>query len=137
VLGPHPLLVAALERRLAQAGVSLDDRLTTGIVLAAAGTSDPEANAVIAAIAREWWHTGWCAVRPAFASTTAPGTADAVRTLRADGIRQVVVAPCVIAPGFLPDRIARGAVGADALAPVLGDAPELAALVLHRYDEIG
>jgi sirohydrochlorin ferrochelatase len=47
------------------------------------------------------------------------------------------VAPYVIAPGFLPDRIARGAreAGADLLAPVLGAAPELAALLLRRYDE--
>jgi hypothetical protein len=47
------------------------------------------------------------------------------------------VAPYVIAPGFLPDRIAQGAraAGADLLAPVLGAAPELAALLLRRDDE--
>ncbi|MFJ2092287.1 sirohydrochlorin chelatase [Streptomyces sp. NPDC087901] len=135
VLGPHPLLIAALERRLAQTGVTAGDRSKTGIVLATAGSCDPEANADVAAIAREWRHTGWCAVRPAFASTAPPGTADAVRSLRADGIRQVVVSPCFVAPGMLADRVAREASSADLLAPVLGDAPEIAALVLHRYDE--
>ncbi|SEE01859.1 Sirohydrochlorin ferrochelatase [Streptomyces sp. 2224.1] len=137
VLGPSPLLTAALERRLAQAGVRPGDRGSTGVVLASAGSSDPEASAVIAEIAREWRHTaGWCAVRPAFASASLPRTADAVRELRAEGVGRVAVAPYVIAPGFLPDRIAAGAreAGADVLAPVLGPAPELAHLLLRRYD---
>ncbi|GFN08125.1 hypothetical protein Smic_66810 [Streptomyces microflavus] len=40
-------------------------------------------------------------------------------------------------PGRLPDRIAAGAeaAGADVLADVLGPAPELARLLLDRYDE--
>ncbi|MGE7390122.1 sirohydrochlorin chelatase [Streptomyces sp. NPDC004126] len=138
VLGPHPLLVASLERRLAEAGLGLTpaDRATTGVVLASAGSTDPEAIAVIAEIAREWRHTGWCAVRPAFASAALPRTEDAVRALRAESVRRVAVAPYVIAPGFLPDRIAAGAeaAGADLIAPVLGAAPELARLLLHRYD---
>lgn len=137
VLGPSPLLTAALERRLSEAGLTPADRPVTGLVLACAGSTDPEAGAVIAAVAREWRHTGWCAVRPAFASAAPPRTEDAVRALRAEGVRRIAVAPYVIAPGFLPDRIARGAreAGADVLAPVLGAAPELAALLLRRYDE--
>jgi sirohydrochlorin ferrochelatase len=137
VLGPSPLLTAALERRLAQAGLRPGDRPSTGVVLASAGSTDPEASAVIAEIAREWRHTGWCAVRPAFASASLPRTEDAVRALRAEGVRRVAVAPYVIAPGFLPDRIARGAreAGADLLAPVLGAAPEVVGLLLRRYDE--
>lgn len=137
VLGPSPLLVGALERRLHEAGLRPADRSSTGVVLASAGSTDPEAIAVIAEIAREWRHTGWCAVRPAFASASLPRTEDAVRALRAEGVRRVAVAPYVIAPGRLPDRIAHGAeaAGADLLAPVLGPAPELARLLLHRYDE--
>ncbi|MFJ2210983.1 sirohydrochlorin chelatase [Streptomyces sp. NPDC101062] len=136
VLGPSPLLGAALERRLYEAGLTAADRSSTGVVLASAGSSDPEAIAVIAEIAREWRHTGWCAVRPAFASASLPRTADAVRALRAEGVRRVAVAPYVIAPGRLPDRIAAGAreAGADVLAEVLGAAPEVASLLLHRYD---
>ncbi|QKW29989.1 sirohydrochlorin chelatase [Streptomyces seoulensis] len=135
VLGPSPLLTGALERRLREAGLSPADKSSTGVVLASAGSSDPEAIAVIAAIAREWRHTGWCAVRPAFASASLPRTEDAVRELRALGCARVAVAPYVIAPGRLPDRIAEGALaaGADLLADVLGPAPELASLVLHRY----
>jgi sirohydrochlorin ferrochelatase len=137
VLGPSSLLTAALERRLEEAGLRPGDRRSTGVVLASAGSSDPEAIAVIAEIAREWRRTaGWCAVRPAFASASLPRTADAVRALRAEGVDRVAVAPYVIAPGFLPDRIAAGAreAGADILAPVLGSAPELARLLLRRYD---
>ncbi|MEU6803422.1 sirohydrochlorin chelatase [Streptomyces neyagawaensis] len=135
VLGPSPLLTAGLERRLYEAGLSPADKSSTGVVLASAGSTDPEAIAVIAAIAREWRHTGWCAVRPAFASASLPRTEDAVRELRALGCRRVAVAPYVIAPGRLPDRIAAGAheAGADVLAEVLGPSPELAELLLRRY----
>ncbi|MEU0759695.1 sirohydrochlorin chelatase [Streptomyces microflavus] len=137
VLGPSPLLNATLGRRLREAGVRPGDIPRTGLVLASAGSSDPEAIAVIAEIARELRHTGWCAVRPAFASASLPRTEDAVRALRAEGIDRVAVAPYVIAPGRLPDRIAAGAeaAGADVLADVLGPAPELARLLLDRYDE--
>jgi sirohydrochlorin ferrochelatase len=137
VLGPAPLLTTALERRLYEAGLTPDDKPATGVVLASAGSSDPEAGAVIADIAREWRHTGWCAVRPAFASASLPRTEDAVRELRALGVRRVAVAPYVIAPGRLPDRIAAGAAasGADVLAGVLGPAPEVVRLLLRRYDE--
>ncbi|MET9882911.1 sirohydrochlorin chelatase [Streptomyces sp. NPDC006430] len=136
VLGPSPLLTQALERRLWEAGLTPADRASTGVVLASAGSSDPEAIAVIAEIAREWRHTGWCAVRPAFASAALPRTEDAARALRAEGVRRVAVAPYVIAPGRLPDRIAAGAdaAGADVVAEVLGAAPELARLLLHRFD---
>ncbi|MFE1841875.1 sirohydrochlorin chelatase [Streptomyces sp. NPDC059515] len=134
VLGPSPLLLRALERRLHEAGVRPADRSSTGVVLASAGSTDPEAIAVIADIAREWRHTGWCAVRPAFASASLPRTEDAVRELRDLGCARVAVAPYVLAPGFLPDRIARGAAGADVLADVLGPAPEVARVLLERYD---
>ncbi|MFI6285000.1 sirohydrochlorin chelatase [Streptomyces sp. NPDC051018] len=139
VLGPSPLLLAALERRLYEAGLGPADRSSTGLVLASAGSTDPEAIAVIADIARELGHTGWCAVRPAFASAVSPGgfprTEDAVRSLRADGCARVAVAPYVIAPGRLPDRIAAGAREADVLADVLGPSPELARLLLERYEQ--
>ncbi|MGC4997408.1 sirohydrochlorin chelatase [Streptomyces sp. DT195] len=135
VLGPSPLLVSALERRLYEAGLDPADKSSTGVVLASAGSSDAEAIAVIADIAREWWRTGWCAVRPAFASASLPRTEDAVRELRARGCERVAVAPYVLAPGFLPDRIARGAADADVLAGVLGPAPEVARVLLDRYSE--
>lgn len=135
VLGPSPLLLSALERRLYEAGLSPADKSSTGVVLASAGSTDPEAIAVIDDIARQWRHTGWRAVRPAFASAALPRTEDAVRALRAAGCARVAVAPYVLAPGFLPDRIARGAADADVLADVLGASSEVARVVLGRYAE--
>ncbi|MCA6090632.1 sirohydrochlorin chelatase [Streptomyces sp. SCA3-4] len=137
VLGPSALLTTALERRLYEAGVRPGDRGSTGVVLASAGSSDPEANAVIADIAREWRHTGWCAVRPAFASASPPRTEDAVRALRAEGVRRVAVARYALAPGRLPDRIAEGAraAGAEVLTEVLGAAPEVVSLLVRRYEQ--
>ncbi|AWI31629.1 sirohydrochlorin chelatase [Streptomyces sp. ICN441] len=141
VLGPSPLLLDAVEQRLYETGLTPADRSATGVVLASAGSSDPEAVAVLTAMARDLRHTGWCAVRPAFASAVTSAsparTEDAVRALRAEGVDRVAVAPYVIAPGRLPDRIADGAraAGADVLADVLGPSPELARLMLRRYDE--
>ncbi|MBG0851764.1 sirohydrochlorin chelatase [Streptomyces spinoverrucosus] len=142
VLGPSPLLHAALERRLAQAGLRPEDRSSTGVVLAFAGSTDAAAIAQIARTRQEWARTGWCSVRPAAASPSCrpagvPGVVEAVRALRAGGARRVAVAPYVIAPGILPDRIFRAAHdgGAEVVAGVLGPAPELARLVLLRHDE--
>ena len=139
VLGPSPLLLAAMHRRLEEAGLGPGGPGSTGLVLASAGSTAPEAIAVIAGIARELRHKGWCAVRPAFASAAAAGgssrTADVVRALRADGVRRVAVAPYMIAPGLLSDRITDGAraAGAEVVAPVLGAAPELARLLIDRW----
>lgn len=136
VLGPSPLLTATLERRLREAGLRPGDRRSTGVVLAAAGSSDPGAGAVIAGVAREWERAGgWFAVRPAFASAAGPRVGDAVRALRAAGARRVAVAPYVLAPGRLPDRIAEGAAPADTVARVLGAAREVVSLILRRYEE--
>src|SRR5580700_3369418 len=69
-LGPHPLLLRALERRLP--GTAFENPAQTGVVLAAAGSSDPGANATIAGLAAQWQASaGWFAVRPAYASPAA------------------------------------------------------------------
>lgn len=136
VLGPSPLLRNALDRRLREAGVWPGER-STGVVLASAGSTDPEAIAVIGQVAREWRRTGWCAVVPAFASARGPRTEEAVARLRREGVGHIAVAPYVLAPGFLPDRILVGAreAGADVIADVIGAAPEVAGLLLTRFDE--
>ncbi|MFC4531827.1 sirohydrochlorin chelatase [Sphaerisporangium dianthi] len=82
-LGPHPLLITALERRLAEAGVEIGDP-DTAVVLVSAGSSDARANAVIARMAREWARSGgWHSVTPAYASACSPTPEDAVRELLA------------------------------------------------------
>jgi sirohydrochlorin ferrochelatase len=141
-LGPHALLLAALERRLREAGVAVDDpavRAVTGVVLAAAGSSDPAANATIAGLAARWARSrGWRAVLPAYASAAGPRPAEAVRALRAAGAARVVVATYLLAPGYFADKIRDGALGALAgeapvVSGVLGAAPEVADVVLDRY----
>lgn len=140
VLGPSPLLLRALDRRLAEAGLPVgtaEVRARTGVVLAAAGTSDPAANAATRAVAESWRRArGWAAVEVAHASSVPPHVPEAVAALRSRGVERVAVAPYLLAPGLLPDRItaAAEAAGAELVAPVLGAAPEVARLLLHRYD---
>jgi len=173
-LGPHPLLLRALERRLP--ATALENPAETGVVLAAAGSSDPEANATIARLAAQWQAgTGWFAVRPAYASPAATGgqgstaatggqgstaatggqgstaaaggqgstsgldPATAVTGLLKAGARRVVVASYLLAPGLFADRIrdASLAAGAAAVSPALGAAPEVADVVLDRYQATG
>jgi sirohydrochlorin ferrochelatase len=133
-LGPHPLLIAALERRLAEAGVQAGPG--TSVVLAAAGSSDPGARATIAALAARWQAArGWRDVVPSYASAAPPTPGEAVAALRAAGARRVVVASYLLAPGRFADQVRdqAAAAGADVVSAVLGAAPELADLVLTRY----
>jgi sirohydrochlorin ferrochelatase len=135
-LGPHPLLLAALERRLTETGVRIGDP-DTAVVLAAAGSSDPAANAVIDGMAAVWRAAGWWDVVPAYASAARPAPAAAVRALAEAGAPRVVVASYFLAPGHFADRVrtASLAAGATAVSAVLGAAPELAEIVLQRYSE--
>ncbi|HEX9040288.1 MAG TPA: CbiX/SirB N-terminal domain-containing protein [Trebonia sp.] len=138
-LGPDPLLTAALERRLGEAGVAVGDptaRAATSVVLAAAGSSDSAANATIADLALRWQRErGWRAVLPAYASAAGPRPAEAVAALRSVGDGPVVVATYLLAPGFFADKVRDAALGAGAaaVAPVLGAAPEVADTVIERY----
>jgi sirohydrochlorin ferrochelatase len=140
-LGPHPLLLRALERRLAEADpAALERPGQTAVVLAAAGSSDPQANATVARLAARWQaSTRWLAVRAAYASAAGPDPATAVTGLLADGARRVVVASYLLAPGFFADRIRQGALaaGAAAVSPALGACEEVADVVIDRYTEAG
>jgi sirohydrochlorin ferrochelatase len=133
-LGPHPLMTAALERRLAEAGVT--PRPDTALVLAAAGSSDPAANATITRMARQW--RGWRHVVPAYASAARPTPAEAVRALREAGAPRVAVASYFLAPGYFADKVREEslAAGAVAVSPALGAAPELAEIISQRHTEI-
>ncbi|MFI6815176.1 sirohydrochlorin chelatase [Nonomuraea sp. NPDC050328] len=130
-LGPHPLMTQIMERRLAEAGVARDAE--TALVLVSAGSSDARANAVIARMAREW-PAGWRSVGAAYASATGPSPEEAVARARQAGAARVVCVPYLLAPGYFADKVRRTS-GADVTADVLGAAPELAAVLLQRYDE--
>ncbi|MGW5850092.1 sirohydrochlorin chelatase [Streptomyces sp. NPDC055254] len=129
-LGPHPLLVEALRDRLLEAGWTEG----TAVVLAAAGSRDPDSAADTrrtAALLSE--RLGAVPVVPAYASAAAPTVPDAVRALAARGHHRPAVASYFGAPGLFATRSATFAPG-PAAAP-LGAHPALARLVLHRYDE--
>lgn len=132
-LGPHPLLVAGLERRLSVAGVAPGDP-ETAVVLVAAGSSDPRAKATVEGVAAGWRGRGWWDVRAAYACAAGPTVSEAVNDLRRSGAPRIAVAPYLLSPGLLPDRVATAAraAGADVVADVLGPAPELVELVLAR-----
>ena len=138
-LGPHPLLLAAAERRLGESGAPVRDRAArarTSVVLAAAGSSDPAANATIASLAARWQaRGGWRAVVPAYASATGPRPDEAVSALLAESGGPVVVATYLLAPGFFADKIRKAGLraGAAAVSPALGAAPEIADVILERY----
>jgi sirohydrochlorin ferrochelatase len=138
-LGPHPRLLRALERRLAEEDPD-GDRARTGVVLAAAGSSDPEANATIGRLAAQWQGGGgWLAVRPAYASAAGPSPAAAVTGLLQAGVPRVVVATYLLAPGLFADRIRTSslAAGAAAVSPALGACAEVADVLLDRFAETG
>lgn len=135
VIGGDPRIVDAALARLAEVGVEPGDH-DVGVVLAGAGSSHPAANAVVMRQAANWARShGWAGVRAAFA-TGGFTVADAVADLRDHGARRIAVASWFLAPGFLPDRVARQARQADpdaVLAAPLGAHPLVVAAVLDRH----
>jgi sirohydrochlorin ferrochelatase len=136
VLGPDPRLPAVVLRRLAAAGVALDDP-ELGVVLAAAGSSHRPANAAVEAVAAGWSaRAPWVGARAAFTAACAPSVPSAVAALTAHGARRIAVASWFLAPGRLPDRVAHAARAADPgvlVAEPMGADPEVAQVILERY----
>ena len=134
--GPHPGLLRALDRRLAEAGQDLARAGQTAVVLAAAGSSHPAANAVIAQLAADWQAArGWQAVRPAYASAASPtpeqAVAGLIRGRRAAGAGGQLPARPRAVRG--PGRDRSLAAGAAAVSAPLGAAAEVADVLLDRY----
>lgn len=134
VLGPDPMLLGALERRLAEAGIQGPDP-GTAVVLAAAGSASAAAVAGVRGLAHDWGARGWWAVEAGFASVARPTVAEAVEGLLRRGAPRVAVASYLLFPGLFAASIATAAksAGAVAVSAPLADAPEVAAVVLARY----
>jgi sirohydrochlorin ferrochelatase len=126
-LGPDYLLVTALAHRLAEAGVPDG----TPVVLAAAGSTDPEAATQIGAQAELLSESLAVPVKVAFAAAGEPTVSAAVADLRASTGAQVAVASYLLAQGHFHDQLATA--GADWVTRPLGDHPAVAALVIDRY----
>nr|WSW69360.1 sirohydrochlorin chelatase [Streptomyces sp. NBC_00995] len=135
-LGPHPLLVEALHGRLTEAGwlPSDDGNRDSAVVLAAAGSRDPESAAGTRRTAQQLSERlGGVPVVPAYASAATPTVPAALRALAARGRRRVAVASYFTAPGRFASAAADQATWI-AAAP-LGAHPAMARLLLHRYDQ--
>ena len=133
-LGPDPVLVALACRRVREvAGEAYD-----ALVLAAAGSSDPAAARAVEQAGAALSELTGRPVRPGYASAAQPRVAEAVDQLRRDGYPRVVVCRYLLAPGYFADRVGADAAraGAAAISEALGDDPELATLVLRRYDSV-
>jgi sirohydrochlorin ferrochelatase len=137
-LGPHPLLVDALYARLVEAGwrTRMDDetRGKSAVVLAAAGSRDPESKVDTGRTAQLLSDRLGVPVVPAYATTASPRVEDAISALAASGRTRVAVAGYFTAPGRFATECAEAAPWI-ASAP-LGTHPAMANLLLHRYDQM-
>jgi len=142
-LGPHPVLLELLDRRLAEV-LAAGERAETTVVLVGRGSSDPDANAEHVKVARLLQEgRGLAGVEPAFISLAEPGVPAALERARRLGAQRIVVLPYFLFAGVLPSRTqeqarewASGHPGLDVrCAGVIGPEPALADLVLERAQE--
>lgn len=141
-LGVHPDLVALSDARLTAAVEDGHDR--TGVALIGRGSSDPDANADLAKVARLLWEgRSWALVEAGFVSLAAPSVEETLDRLAALGARHIAVHPYFLFTGVLERRIRDQAAAWAARHPDvevvhaghLGPDDRVARLVLDRYDE--
>jgi len=126
-LGPSAGTVQVLSHRLVECGWRPGD----SVLLAAAGTSDPDAQSDLRRNAATLSATMGQRVELAYAATGAPSVSDAVEALRRRGARRVVLASYLLADGLFQDRLR--ASGADRVADPLGDHPAMVRLIANRF----
>lgn len=134
-IGPEAQLLSVVDRRLREELRAKRVSELDGLVFAAAGSSDLRSNAIVARRARQWASHHKLPTVTAFATSSGPTTAEAVRTLRAQGRRHIAVGSWFLSPGLLYARQAELALGAGAVAvsAPLGPEPEIAQTALTRY----
>ncbi|MBW0106091.1 sirohydrochlorin chelatase [Pseudonocardia sp. KRD-291] len=126
-LGPDHGLAAAAHDRLRAAGYRRGD----AVVLAAAGSSDPDAVSQVRRAAGMLGTSVGRRVRVGFAATGHPGVGALVDGLRRAGESRIAVASWLLAPGVFQDRLL--ASGADVVADPLGVHPDVVGTVMDRY----
>ena len=126
-LGPGPALVRVLADRLVESGWRPDD----SVILAAAGTSDPNAQRDLHMMATGLSAITSSRVELAFAATGTPRVDEAVESLRQRGARRVVVASYLLSEGLFQDRLRDS--GADVVTEPLGTHPGLVRLIANRF----
>jgi sirohydrochlorin cobaltochelatase len=142
VLGLHPALFALARARI-DAVSPRNARREEVLVIAASGSSDPDANGDLAKVARFLAEgTGHCWVEYCFAGVTWPSPEAVLRRLAAAGARRAVVFSWSLLAGLLEQRVAEAAaeVAADLGVKVVeagrfGPDPLLVDAVTERYYE--
>lgn len=126
-LGPHPVLAEILRDRLLESGATPRDN----VVLAAAGSSRPEAADAVRAVADRLAQLWPGRVIAGFAAAAAPSVAEALEDATADGGR-VWIASYLMGRGFFHDRLQRYDVP---VTEPLGADPRIVALVRRRFHD--
>ena len=126
-MGPAQNTVRVVVERLLESGWRPSD----SVVLAAAGTSDPNAQRDLRVTATLLSAALGQRVELAYAATGEPSVGSAVAGLRDRGARRVVVASYLLADGLFQDRLR--ASGADVVAEPLGTHPGVVRLIASRF----
>lgn len=142
-LGPDPRLAALLDQRLREAGTTDNDV----VVLAAAGSSNPNAAVSVEELLGQLKALRSNRIVAAYGASAKPSVPDAVAMLReeleggagagesagaVDVGGRVVIASYLLAPGYFHDQLAKA--GADAVTEPLLPSATLAQIALDRYD---
>ncbi|WP_425859750.1 sirohydrochlorin chelatase [Arthrobacter sp. TWP1-1] len=125
-LGPDPRLAKLLDERVGELPADW------GIVLAAAGSSRPEAAEQIEVLAADLAVRRPQRVLAAYGASARPSVPEAVEALRANGAAGVAIASYLLAPGYFHDQLAKA--GAELVAAPLLPSILLAELALEHFD---
>ena len=125
-LGPDPRLAKLLDERLGKLPHGW------GIVLAAAGSSRPQAAEQIEVLAADLAVRRPEGIVAAYGASARPSVPEAVAQLRSEGVAGVAIASYLLAPGFFHDQLAKA--GADLVAEPLLPSTLLAELALEHFD---
>lgn len=126
-LGPDPRLATVMAERLLEAGLAEGDT----VVMAAAGTSDPDGLAMVEQMRDLLAETLGAEIGLGYVAASEPDVATAVAQAREGGAGRVVVASYMLAPGHFQKKL-EGA-GADVVAAPLGTHPLVAEIIAERY----
>ena len=133
-LGPNELLVRVLRERLAEAtGGDAGHRPGDHVVLAAAGSSDPDSAAAVRRMRDLLAARLPCPVSIGYGAGCSPSIPQAVAAARKAGARRVIAASYVLAPGHFADLVR--AAGADLVTAPLGAHPGVVSVAVQRYRE--
>jgi len=143
-LGLHPDLLALAGQRLDET-VPEAERPETAVLLCGRGSSDPDANADVAKLARLLWEGHpWPLVECCYTGITTPTVPDGLERCWRLGARRLVALPYLLFTGRLEERVQQQCEAFAAAHPEvavrvaarLGPDPLIARLVVARYQEI-